>query len=48
MGEIDDAQEAKNDGKAERQERIERPVDETDQQLPEQGLKRNAEEHRHR
>jgi hypothetical protein len=48
MGKIDDAQQAENDGKAERQQRIKRAVDQADQQLPEQGLNWNAEDHRHR
>lgn len=47
VGEVDDAQEPEDDGEAEAQERIEGAVDEPDQQLPEEGLEGNSENHRH-
>ena len=47
VGEIDDVEHAENDGKAEAQQRVERAVDQTDQQLAEQRLRRNAENLEH-
>src|SRR5690606_3724097 len=41
--EVDDVQQAEDDGQAERQQRVERPVDQADQQLPEEGRRRYAE-----
>ena len=42
--EIDDVEHAEDDGEAEAQQRIERAVDQPDQQLPEQRLRGNAED----
>ncbi len=47
VGEIDDVEHAENDGKAEAQQRIERAVDQAEQQLPEQRLRGNAENLEH-
>jgi hypothetical protein len=47
MGEIDDVEHAENDGKPEAQQRVERAIDQPEQQLPEQGLRRNAENFEH-
>src|SRR5580765_5889361 len=44
MGEVDDVEQAEADGEPERQQRIERAVDQSDQQLPEQSLRRYAED----
>ena len=38
MGEIDDVEHAEDHGKAEAEQRVERAVDQSDQQLCEQGL----------
>ena len=46
--EIDDVEQAENDRQAERQHGVERAVDQPDQQLPEQGLGRYAEDFGHR
>ena len=50
MGEIDDVEHAEDHGEPETQQRVERAVDQPDQQLPEQRLRGNAEdlEHQHR
>src|SRR5690349_16632864 len=45
--EVDDVQQSEDHRQAEREQRIERAVDEADQQLPEQGLGRNAEDFAH-
>ena len=47
MREIDDVEHAEDDGEAEAQQRIERAVDQSDQQLPEQCLRRDAEKFEH-
>ena len=47
MGEIDDVEHAEDDGEPEAEQRIERAVDEPDQQLPEQGLGADAEQFEH-
>jgi hypothetical protein len=39
MGEVDDVQQAEDHGQSQRQDRIERPVDQTQQKLPEKGLR---------
>ena len=44
MGEVDDVEHAEDDGKAEAQQRVERAVDQADQQLAEQRRRRNAED----
>jgi hypothetical protein len=43
MGEVDDPQQSKNDCKTKAQHRVERPVDKTEQQLPEKSLQRDPE-----
>src|SRR5262245_22925024 len=48
MGEVDDVEHAEDDGKPEAEQRIERAVDEPDEQLPEQGLRADAEQFEHR
>ena len=45
--EIDDVEQSEDDGETEAQQRIERTVDQPDQQLPEQGLRGNAEDFEH-
>src|SRR5262249_55124489 len=47
MGEIDDVQHSEDDGEAEAEQRIERAVDQPEQQLPEQRSRRNAEDFEH-
>ena len=47
MSEIDDVEHAENDGKAKAQQRVERAIDQAEQQLPEQCLRRNAENLEH-
>src|SRR6185436_12274375 len=42
--EIDDVEQTEDHGEPEREQRIERPVDQADQQLPEQRLRRDAED----
>ena len=45
--EVDDVHQAKDDGEAERQQRIERAVDQAQQQLAEQRLRRYADQLEH-
>ena len=47
MGEVDDAQQAEDDGEPQRQKRIEGAVDEADEKLAEKGLDGNSEDHCH-
>src|SRR6202041_2324610 len=47
VGEIDDVEHAENDRKPEAEQRIERAVDQAEQKLPEQGLRRYAENLEH-
>ena len=47
VGEIDDVEHAENDGEPEAQQRVERAVDQAEQQLAEQRLRRNAENFEH-
>jgi N-glycosylase/DNA lyase len=47
MREIDDVEQAENYGKAQTQHRVERAVDETDEQLSEESLRRYAEDFSH-
>jgi hypothetical protein len=47
VAEIDDVEHAENDRKPEAQQRVERAVDEAEQQLPEQRLRREAENLEH-
>ena len=47
MREIDDVEHAEDDGKPEAQQRVERAVDQPEQELPEQRLRRNAEDFEH-
>jgi len=42
MREVDDVQQAEDHGQSQRKQRIKGPVDESDQQLPEQRLRGNA------
>ena len=44
MGEIDDVEHAEDDRQPEAQQRVERAVDQPEQQLPEQRLRRDAED----
>src|SRR5215468_3890145 len=48
VGEVDDVEHAEDDGEPEAEQRVERAVDEPDQQLPEQGLRADAEQFEHR
>src|SRR5438132_6930792 len=41
MAEVDDVEEAEDDGESEAEHGVERPVDQPDEQLPEQGLRRH-------
>ena len=45
--EVDDVEHAEDDGEAKAQQRVERAVDQPEQQLPEQRLRRNAEDFEH-
>jgi len=47
MREIDDVEQAEDHGQPEREHRVERPVDEADQELAEQRLRRDAEDLTH-
>ncbi len=47
VGEVDDVEHAENDGEPEAEQRIERAVDQPEQQLPEQRRRRNAEHFEH-
>ena len=47
VGEVDDVEHAEDDGEPEAEQRVERAVDEPDQQLPEQGLRADAEPFEH-
>ena len=47
MGEVDDVEHAEDDGEPEAEQRVERAVDQPDQQLPEQGLRADAENFEH-
>src|SRR5262245_62301579 len=47
MREIDDVEHAEDDGKPEAQQRVKRTVNESDQQLAEQGLRADAEQFEH-
>ena len=47
VGEIDDVEHAEDDGKPEAQQRVERAVDQAEQQLTEQRLRGNAENLEH-
>ena len=47
VGEIDDVEHAENDGEPETQERVERAVDQAEQKLAEQRLRRDAEDFEH-
>src|SRR5262249_19135818 len=47
MGEVDDVEHAEDDGETEAQERVERAVDQPEQELTEQSLGRNAENLEH-
>ena len=48
MSEVDDVEHAEDDGEPKAEQRIERAVDEPDEQLPEQGLRADAEQFEHR
>ena len=47
VGEVDDVEHAEDDGKPQAEQRVERAVDEPDEQLPEQGLGADAEQFEH-
>src|SRR5262249_46574144 len=47
VAEIDDVEHAENDGQSQAQQRVKRTVDQADQQLPEQRLRRDAEDFKH-
>jgi len=47
VSEVDDVQHAEDHRQAERQQRVERPVDQSEQELPEQQLRREAEDGEH-
>ncbi len=44
VGEVDDVEQAEDDGQTQGQQCVERAIDQSDQQLPEQGLRRYAED----
>ena len=47
VGEVDDIEHAENDGEPQTEQRVERAVDESDQQLAEQRLRADAEQFEH-
>jgi hypothetical protein len=47
VGEVDDVEHAEDHGESEAQQRVERAVDQPEQQLPEQRLRRDAEDFEH-
>jgi hypothetical protein len=48
MGEVDDVEHAEDHGEPETQQGIERAVDQPEQELPKQSLRRDAEDLEHR
>src|SRR5262249_37803793 len=48
VGAVDDVEHAEDDGEPQAEQRVERAVDKPDQQLPEQGLRADAEQFEHR